>query len=293
MEGSAKFHFMTLKLLVLGAHPDDAEFHAGGLAALYRQAGAQVRFVSVTNGAAGHHQQFGPELARLRRRELAAAAGVIGATSAVWDYPDGRLEPSLRVRMSIVRELRTFAPDLVLTHRTNDYHPDHRAVGQAVQDASYLVTVPAVLPEVAHLARDPVVAYMADRFTRPAPFAPDVAIDVEPVLDTIIAMLAQHRSQVFEWLPYNRGVSGSLPNDEPGRLRWLGEWFRPRLAEQAERFRPALVRCYGEERGAAIRFAEGFEASEHAAPLDGAARERLFGPIIACRPDAGARRARR
>jgi len=137
--------------------------------------------------------------------------------------------------------------------------------------------VPAVLPEVPHLARDPVVAYMADHFTRPRALEPDVAIDVEPVLPQIIEMLACHRSQVFDWLPYNRGESAALPADDAGRRKWLAGWFQQRLEGQAERFRNTLVRCYGPQRGAAIRYAEAFEASEHAAPLDAAARERLFG----------------
>jgi LmbE family N-acetylglucosaminyl deacetylase len=266
-----------LKLLILGAHPDDAEFHAGGLMALYRQHGATIKVVSASNGAAGHQDRFGPGLSSQRRAEAAQAAAVIGAQSAVWDFPDGRLEPSLALRTAVIRELRLFAPDLVLTHRTNDYHPDHRALGQAVQDASYLVTVPAVLPEVPHLPRDPVVAYMADFFTRPRALEPDVAIDVEPVLPQIIEMLACHASQVFDWLPYNRGVQAQVPADDAQRRQWLSAWFQQRLAGQAERFREALLRCYGPQRGAAIRYAEAFEASEHAAPLDAAARERLFG----------------
>jgi LmbE family N-acetylglucosaminyl deacetylase len=202
---------------------------------------------------------------------------VIGATSEVWDFRDGRLEPTLDVRWRIITELRQFAPDLVLTHRTSDYHPDHRAVGQAVQDASYLVTVPAVVPEVPHLRRDPVVAYMPDHFTRPQPFEPDVAIDVEPVLGEVVLMLACHRSQVFDWLPYNRDIADQLPPDEPGRLAWLAEWFRPRVAEQADRFRQALIECYGDERGAKVHLAEGFEISEYAGAWNDETRERLFG----------------
>lgn len=282
----------TLKLLVLGAHPDDAEFHACGLAALYRQQGAVVKLVSVSNGAAGHQDRFGPGLSAIRRSEAVAAASILGAQGEVWDFPDGRVEPSMRLRMCIVRELRSFAPDLVLTHRPSDYHPDHRAVGQAVQDASYLVTVPAVLPGVPHLPRDPVVAYMSDRFTRPAPLEPDVAIDVEPVFDTILEMLACHRSQVFDWLPFNLRISEQLPGDEAGRRRWLADWFGARLEQQAERFRPALLRCYGPQRGAAVRYAEAFEASEYAAPLDAAARDRLFGFITGAESGPTARAGR-
>jgi len=134
-----------LRLLILGAHPDDAEYHAGGLATLWRRRGDVVRMISLTDGRSGHFERPPEALAVMRRAEAAAAGRVIGATYETWDIPDGELMPTLEVRARVIREIRTFAPDLVLTHRTSDYHPDHRAVGQIVQDASYLVTVPNLL----------------------------------------------------------------------------------------------------------------------------------------------------
>jgi LmbE family N-acetylglucosaminyl deacetylase len=131
-----------LRLLILGAHPDDAEFHAGGLAAIYRRLGHVVKMVALTNGDAGHHQMHGPELAARRRQEAAAAGAVIGAEYVAWDHHDGFLQPTIELRLEVIRELRRFRPDLVLTHRPDDYHPDHRAVGNVVRDASYMVTVP-------------------------------------------------------------------------------------------------------------------------------------------------------
>ena len=209
-----------LRLLILGAHPDDAEFHAGGLATLYRSLGHVVRFVSVTNGDAGHHQISGSALADRRRAEADAAAAIIGADCEVWRHADGRLEPTLDVRWQVIAELRRFTPDLVLTHRTDDYHPDHRAVGHAVRDASYLVTVPALVPEVPALKRDPVVAYLPDRFTRPNSLRGDVVLDVGEQVDSIVAMLACHASQVFEWLPYNRGILEQVPAGDRERRAW-------------------------------------------------------------------------
>jgi len=266
----------VLRLLVLGAHPDDAEYHAGGLAALYRSLGHTVKFVSVTDGSAGHHQTPPFDLARIRRAEAEAAARVIGATSETWSFPDGRLETGLDVRERVIREIRTFAPDLVLTHRTCDYHPDHRAVGQAVQDASYMVTVPHIVPEVPALRKDPVVAYMCDLFTRPAPLRGDVVIDVGDSWETIVDMFACHESQVFQWLPYNEGIAGSVPSETKERRAWLREWFAQHIRPRAERFRRELIATYGEKRGAAVEFAEAYEISEYAAPLDAGGRKRLF-----------------
>ena len=265
-----------LRLLILGAHPDDAEYHAGGLATIYRQHGHTVKMISVSDGRSGHHRYQPAELARVRRRESLAAAAVIGATYDVWEYPDGMLQPTLEVRERIIREIRSFNPDLVLTHRPNDYHPDHRAVGQVVQDASYMVTVPLVAPDVPALSKDPVVAYMPDLFTRPYPFVPDVAIDIAAHMDTVVAMLACHPSQVFEFLPFNLRVADQVPQDETDRRRWLRAWCGNIIRPRADRFRDALVRQYGELRGAQVEWAEAFEISEYATPLDAAMRKRLF-----------------
>ena len=207
-------HDSTARLLIIGAHPDDAEYHAGGMATLYRQLGRPVRMVSVTDGGAGHHVYQPAELRVIRQREAAASARVIGAEYVVWDFPDGSLVPSLEVRERIIREIRTYQPDLVLTHRTCDYHPDHRAVGQAVQDASFLITVPHVANDVPALRSDPVVASMCDLFTRPASLRPDLMLDISPYLDTIGRMLSCHRSQFFEWIPYNQCIENDVPTDE-------------------------------------------------------------------------------
>ena len=265
-----------LRLLILGAHPDDAEFHAGGLAALYRRQGHEVRMVAATDGAAGHHERSPEELRRVRRQEALNSGGIIGATYEVWNYPDGELQPTLDLRRDVIREIRTYRPDLVLTHRVNDYHPDHRAVGQAVQDASYLVTVPHVVPEVPALRKDPVVAYMPDDFTKPYALIPDVVIDVSAQVPTIIDMLACHVSQVFEWLPYLYGVLEDVPADERGRKHFLQQWYSARIRPRADRYRERLQEIFGQHRGAAMEYIEVYEISEYAAPLDADARERLF-----------------
>lgn len=260
------------RLLILGAHPDDAEFHAGGFATQFRRRGGAVKLVSVTDGGAGHQSLPSAELRHIRRDEAAASAAVIGAESAVWTFPDGNLIPSLEVREAIIAEMRRYRPDLVLTHRTCDYHPDHRAVGQAVQDASYMVTVPKIVPEVPPLARDPVVAYMPDLFTRPAPLRPDIVVDIAAEFDTIVAMLACHKSQFFDWLPHNRGVADRVPSDGTARLSWLREWYSGVVRPRADRCRGEILANYGAARGATIEFVEMFEISEYARQPDATLR---------------------
>lgn len=267
-----------LRLLILGAHPDDGEYHAGGLATRYRLAGHRVRIVSVTNGGAGHHRMRTEELIAIRRSEAAAAAHCIGAESAIWDFSDGSLLPTLALRERIITEIRTFCPDLLLTHRPNDYHPDHRAVGQAVQDASFLVTVPLVVPEVPALRRDPVVASMVDLFTRPCPFRPDVVLDVSNQLSRIVEMLACHRSQFFEWLPYNACIEDQVPSEMAAQLAWLRTTFLQRVAARKERFLEELIDKYGHEHAQRIEICEAYEISEYATRADAATMRMLFEP---------------
>ncbi|NUQ60955.1 MAG: PIG-L family deacetylase [Pirellulales bacterium] len=272
-----------LRLLILGAHPDDAEYHAGGLASIYREHGHEVRMVSMTNGQAGHFSRPPEQLAQIRRAEAAAAARVIGAEYITWEIPDGELVADIPTRCRVVREIRTFRPDLVLAHRPYDYHPDHRAAGQLVQDATYLVTVPNLLRDTPALKRDPVVAYMPDLFTKPCPLEADVVLDATDRAGTILAMLACHRSQVFEWLPFAEGVLDQVPEDEEERLRWLEPWYRGHVRHRADRFREDLVAAYGDARGRRIDFCEVFELSEYAASADLARRQQLF-PGAFCRP---------
>jgi LmbE family N-acetylglucosaminyl deacetylase len=263
------------RLLVLGAHPDDAEFHAGGLIAAYCQQDCPVKIISVTNGGSGHHACGSAELVERRRAEAAEVGRLLGAEYEVWEFPDGSLLPTLDVRAQVIREIRTFRPDLVLTHRLNDYHPDHRAVGQVVQDASYLVTVPLVVPETEALRVDPVVAYMTDFFTRPAPLRPDIVIDIGEYFLTVVDMLHCHRSQVYEWLPYNRGRE-EVPESEAAQKEWLAKWFAERSRAVADCFRSVLCEHFGSEPGNKIEFAEAYEISEYAADLGEADRCRLF-----------------
>jgi LmbE family N-acetylglucosaminyl deacetylase len=263
------------RLLILGAHPDDAEFHAGGIASVYRAMGRQVKMVSVTDGGAGHHIRSSTELVPLRRDEAAAAGQIIGAVYETWNFPDGALQPSLEVRHRIIREIRQFKPDLVLTHRPNDYHPDHRAVGQCVQDASYLVKVPLIVPDVPALRKDPVVAYMPDLFTKPQRMQPEMILNIAEQIDTIVAMLACHVSQVFEWLAYEQGILETLPSDQAGRMVWLKAWYTSYIRPRVAHFRDEIFQAFGDA-GSSLEFVEAYEISEYALRPDAALLQHLF-----------------
>jgi len=263
-------------ILAIGAHPDDCDMLAGGLAALCARAGHDVHFVAATNGDAGHHEMGGAPLARRRLAEARAAAAVVGITYTVLDNHDGELQPTLDNRRAIVGLIRAIKPDLILTHRPNDYHPDHRYTAQLVQDAAYTVTVPGTVALTPHLATNPIFGYMSDCFRRPYPFAPDVAIDIDDVLDQKMSMLHQHTSQVYEWLPFNEERLAEVPATETERRAWLRARYAPDFVDVADRYRSLLTDLYGAEHGGRVRHAEAFEISEYGAPLTPEARRRIF-----------------
>ena len=269
-------HDSCLKLLVIVAHPDDAEYRAGGLAALYRRLGHRVKFLAVTNGEAGHQTEPGFSLVARRKLEAAQATEPFGIEAEVWDNPDGQLVVDLVRRWQILRAIRREEPDLVLTHRPNDYHPDHRAVSLLVQDAAYLLTVPAICPDTPHLRRDPVIAYLTDDFKRPYPFEPSVVIDLASVWAEKITMLDAHVSQFYEWLPTNMDRFGQVPVDSDDRRQWLDTLILSGSRQLADRFRARLIDRYGTPRGTSINQVEAFEGCEYGAPLDANAIARLF-----------------
>jgi LmbE family N-acetylglucosaminyl deacetylase len=199
--------------------------------------------------------------------ETRAVAAVSGVEYEVLDYADGRLEVDLKSRERVIRLIREYKPDLVFTHRTNDYHPDHRRTGILVQDASYLIRVPNICPLVPHLSTTPVILYMRDGFQRPNPLTADVVVATDDVMDAKARMLHCHVSQMYEWLAYDGGYEDEVPEEDAERLAWLTERVARRDAAYADRFRAELVRRYGEERGKAIRCAEVFEVSEYGRSL--------------------------
>jgi len=255
-----------LRIVVFGAHPDDAEFKAGGTAAKWAKLGHHVKLVSVTNGDIGHWQMAGGPLAQRRAAESKAAAKVLGVTSQVLDIHDGELEPSLEYRRAITRIIREWQADIVIAHRPWDYHPDHRYVGVLVQDAAFMVTVPFICPDTPVLKRNPVFLYSSDGFQKPYPFRADIAISLDDVFQQKLDAIHELESQVYEG-----GANGSeefvakVPpaGDVAGRKAWLKARWESRQGNEANKFRDALVEWYGEDRGTKVKYAEAFEICEY------------------------------
>lgn len=253
-----------LRIIAFGAHPDDNELKLAGTAAKWAALGHHLKFVSVTNGDIGHWREAGGPLARRRTQEVQQAAKLLGITTQVLDIHDGELEPTLENRRTITRLIRDWKADIVLGHRPDDYHPDHRAVGQLVQDSSYMVTVPFFCPDTPHLERNPVFLSYEDRFTRPEPMRADIVVAIDDVVEKKLAAVEAMPSQFYEG-----GANGGpalVPSDEPGKARRkseVREGFKKRFAGTAQRFRDKLRELYGAQRGDAVQYAEAFEISEY------------------------------
>lgn len=262
-----------LNVIAFGAHPDDCDQRAGGVAAMYAALGHRVRFVSVTNGDAGHQTEGGGALAARRRAEAQEAGRRIGVEYIVLDNHDGELLPALKPREEIIRQIRLWNADLVLAPRPNDYHPDHRYTGILVQDAAYMVVVPNVASDTPALRKNPVFMYFQDGFQKPQPFAPDVAVSIDDVIEKKLDMLDAHVSQMYEWLPWVAGNLEQVPKGASERRRWLRETRAP---QPTPAVRATLVKWYGREKGSGVRFAEAFEICEYGTRPDEALIRKLF-----------------
>lgn len=240
------------RAIYFGAHPDDCDEFFGGTALSMIRNGHQVKFVSMTNGDAGHHRMTRPDLAERRYRETRRVLSLSGIVDyQILPIHDTELEVTLANRRKVIEIIRDFSPDLVVTHRPCDYHADHRATAQLIQDAAYLVMVPLCCPESAiRMEQEPIFAYSADLFTTPRPFRVDASVNIDPVAETKLDLLLAHESQFLEWLPWIMGDRSFDPAKVDPR-----EYVR-------EHFMAYDRRCAAMT-GSECRYAEAFELSEY------------------------------
>lgn len=268
-----------LRIIAFGAHPDDCELKAAGVGAKWAALGHKVKFVSVTNGDIGHWGMAGGPLAQRRTSEVEEAAKILGIEAEVLDIHDGELLPTLENRKWITKLIREWGADVVLSHRPNDYHPDHRNVGLLVQDAAFMVTVPYFCPDVPYLERNPAFFFYEDRFQRPNPFRPDVVVSIDDVIEKKLATTAVLRSQFFEG-----GALGGphlLPDPSnaaavAAREKSVREGFDRRFASTASRFGLQLSEWYGADKAKDFRYAEAFEVCEYGRQPNKAELKKLF-----------------
>jgi N-acetylglucosamine malate deacetylase 1 len=253
-----------LRIIIFGAHPDDAEYRGAGVAMKWAKAGHHVKLVSATNGDIGHWQSAGGPLANRRRDEVMEVARKLGVTTEVVDIHDGEIMPTLENRRIFTRLIRQWNADIVITNRPNDYHPDHRYTSILVQDSAYMVTVPFFCPDVPFLKKNPVFFYSGDRFQRPNPFRADVAVAIDEVMEPTLDALLVMESQIHEGGA--NGYEGIFPTEPAARQKRRDEVRRDlarRYASAADQARPTLVKFYGEEKGKTVKYAQSFELCEY------------------------------
>lgn len=257
-----------LRVMVIGAHPDDPDVRCSGLAASLAEAGHRVVFVSLVNGDKGHQFMESEDLAVRRRGETAAAAKTLGIERyIVGDARDCELEPTLEERRKLTKIIRSFGPHIIVTHRPGDYHCDHRATAQLVQDATYLVGVPLWCPEVPVPDTIPTVLFMGDRFSSPHPFRPDFIIDVSRHEDRIVRTFACHESQMFEWLAPEHGFSvQEVPpaSDPAARLDFIRKSALHLVTDMVRVFDRETAEAFPEKMPQIV---EVYEKSEYGRPL--------------------------
>lgn len=253
-----------LRIICFGAHPDDCELQAGGVALLWAKQGHHVKFVSVTNGDIGHWRDAGGPLARRRKAEVERAAQILGINTEVLDIHDGELLPTLENRRTITRLIREWKADIVMSHRPNDYHPDHRYTAILVQDSAYMVAVPNFCPDVPPLKSNPLFLFYPDSFQKPNPFRPDIAVSIDSVMEKKLDALGTLESQFYEG-----GALGSAdlipadPKKQAERRQEIRSLFAGRNQGIAQRYREKLVEWYGKDKAEKVRHAEAFEICEY------------------------------
>ncbi len=266
-----------LRIICFGAHPDDCELQAGGVGAMWAARGHHVKFVSVTNGDIGHWREAGGPLAIRRKAEVERASQILGTHVEVLDNHDGELEPTLENRKKITRLIRQWKADLVLAPRPNDYHPDHRYTGILVQDAAYMVAVPFFCPEVAPLRSNPVFMYYVDRFEKPTPSRPDIAVGIDSVIEKKLDALAVMESQFYEGGALGREeMLPKTAEERPKRVQQVRDYMHARYQAEAEKYRALLETWHGHEAGSKVRHAEAFEICEYGRQPDKDELKKLF-----------------
>jgi LmbE family N-acetylglucosaminyl deacetylase len=223
-----------LTAMVIFAHPDDAEFTCGGTVAKWCDQGWTVYYVLATSGDKGTHDSAFSlqELAALREQEQREACRVLGVKEVIFlGHPDGFLQPDAELRGEIVRLLRRYRPDVVITwdgFRKSFNHVDHRAIGIAVRDACY----PAVRDHLYYPehAGDGLEAHQVNELLLAGTDDPDYHVDISAYVETKMEAVFCHRSQ----------LGGRSP--EELRKTWQERMRASRNGRQVESFKRVSIR---------------------------------------------------
>lgn len=264
-----------LKILVVVAHPDEAEEYVSGTLALLADRGHHVKVLSTTNGDAGHMQLGPEELVRRRLAEAHRAAEILGlADYEVWDEHDGDMVDTQALRQRMLRVIRQWRTDLIITFTDEGPgHNDNRLAARLVRSVIGLSTLPNPCRDMTPLDRVPAVLRMID-YGSIDRHRPDIAVDITASLDRKLRACAAHATQFLEFAPAQRELTAPDAADERAVDAFIrAHWSE--YIETAENARPALRRAYGD--GAdGIVYAESFELAPYGRSITIAEAEALL-----------------
>jgi N-acetylglucosamine malate deacetylase 1 len=252
-----------LRIIAFGAHPDDNELKAAGVAAMWAAQGHAVKFVAMTNGDIGHFEMAGGPLARRRKAEVEECARILGIETEVLDIHDGELMPTLENRRTVARLIREWQADIVLAHRPYDYHADHRYTGVLVNDAAVIVVAPFFTPDTPPVARNPVILYYSDGFRKPYPFEPTMVVGIDEAAEKKWACISAMPSQFGDRASWQASTRPDVPPEDAEREAFLLEGVKQRGVAVANQYRQRLTELWGAEAAGNVEYAEAFELSEY------------------------------
>lgn len=259
-----------LNIIVIFAHPDEGEIYAGGVSAIYSDLGHRVKFLSLTNGDAGHWSMPAPELAKRRFKEAMESKRILGlAEYEILDYHDGNLKNSEKIQKIVASRIEDWNADIVFLYYPITIvpggHNDNMQAGHIVSDAARLVK----------MKDPPAYIYMRDFFTTDFSHIPDIAIDISKVWDTKLLAMKAHESQVVESNPHSDGVLEEVLSNETKREEYLFYNSYP-YSRVTPDIRFALGKWYGTQDAAKIKWAEAFQFAVFGRQIDDKSLSELF-----------------
>jgi LmbE family N-acetylglucosaminyl deacetylase len=201
------------RAMAISAHPDDQEFTVAGTLAKWARAGCEIVTVCITSGDAGSNEKTDPDLAKhklaqMREAEQRNACRVLGIAHVEFlHYPDGVLQPTLELRRDLTRLIRKYKPEIVLCgdptvrYYGNSYlnHPDHRAAADAALDAVFpSAGTRFIFPELLAEGLEP---HEVKKIFIHGAEKGETYVDITATLETKIAALKEHQSQLGDWNP--------------------------------------------------------------------------------------------
>lgn len=210
-----------MSIIVIVAHPDDADIFCGGTLAKHIDRGDDVTIIHMTRGELGTADNNEAEITAIREEETRRSGKELGASVEFLDFQDGRVTYSMENRLEIVETIRKHDPNLVLTHFQDDMHPDHRVTSKLVTDAYYMVSLPLV--ETASAPCDPSNVYYFGKPT--SSFEPETYVDISEQIDRKMRAIERHKSQI-KWLNDHGGIDSEFDDfiaNVRARARTLGQ----------------------------------------------------------------------